>query len=915
MLQKGPPTVSALPSDTTTTARIQISDFGAVGAASYTAGLGSGSDRDWIAINLIAGHSYRFEGALSGSDAEVSLRLANAAGTIMGTASTVPGSGNASLLFTATASGTWYIDVGSANGVTGAYDVVAIDTSIRPISSVATLTTGADDFTAPDATAPQLTRGLEGGDDIQAGGVVLGQQGADDLTAAGTDTLLYGGDGNDVLRTGFVDTFISGGRGNDSLIWTGTTDLHVDLDWIKNGSTPAGPYVEDVENVTGGEGNDQIVGSSIGNRLRGGDGDDTLDGRDGGDILFGGGGDDQIFGGGGDDRVEGGDGADIIEGNEGNDFIIGGDGNDRIYGGLGDDYLVGGAGADVIRGGGGNDTVSYISSGAGVNVDMRGFRASGGDAEGDSVADVANLIGSDYDDIITASHYDGGIIIGGLGADRITAHATASIILTYASYQTSTVDLTLDLANGIFRGGEAEGDRLINVRGIIGGSGSDFISADGLDKYYGFYLEGRDGDDIIIGGRSRDHLRGEAGHDQLYGGDGGDRLYADSMGGDLLDGQGSTADLITNTDAVVYEEDVAVTVSLVTGTDNFDNQLVSIEGIETAGGDDIVDLGSIGRHAITGGGNDIIIAGEATRYVDGGAGKDFLDLSFMTDGVSGTVITSSGIVSSLGDVRFFGIDEIRLGSGDDVVAIRDVHPGDGTSLYGGDGNDTLTASELGKYNPFGTRLEGEAGDDILIANTGADKLLGGSGYDTASYAASTSGVVIELGTTSGTTIGSGGFAEGDVLRSIEALIGSESNDRLHGDGADNRLSGGGGNDILLGRAGADTLIGGKGADTFLYSAADQSTILSRDVITDFTHADGDVINLNAIDANVSVGGTQAFNFIGTDSFHGVAGELRVKSSGINALVQGDVNGDGVADLEILLLNVNPTTLTAGDFML
>lgn len=910
MLQKGPPPVSALPSDTTTTARIRISDFGAVGAANYTAGLASGGDRDWIAIDLVAGHSYRFEGALSGNGAEVSLRLANAVGTIMGTASAIAGSGNASLLFTATASGTWYIDMGSANGVAGTYDVVAIDTGIRPISSVATLTAGADDFTAPDATIPGLTRGLEGGDDLRAGGVVLGQQGADDLTAAGTGTLLYGGDGNDVLRTGFTDTFVSGGRGNDSLIWTGNTALDVDLDWITNGSVPVGPYVQDIENVTGGGGNDQILGTATGNRLDGGDGADLLDGRGSNDILYGGDGDDVVLGGTGDDHVDGGNGADTLEGGDGNDIVLGGAGDDVIRGGAGDDYILAGAGADHINGGAGNDTVSYIASDAGVTVDMRGYASSGGDAEGDSVQYVENLIGSVHNDVIYASYTDNGIIIGGAGADRITS---AAAIMTYASYETSTDDLVVDLGAGVFRGAEAEGDRLINVRGIIGGSGDDVISAVGISLRLD--LDGGAGDDVITGGQSIDMLRGGSGHDELRGGNGGDRLYADSAGGDLLDGQGSAGGLIRDSDAVIYEEDVAVSVSLVTGSDGFGNQLVSIEGIETAGGDDIVDLGAVGYYARTGGGDDTVIAGAATHRVEGGSGYDILDLSFMTTGVSGTFNTSGNILSTLGDVEFLGIDTVHLGSGDDVVTVYDMTAQDGNSIYGGDGNDTLTATGAsGAGNP-GSRLEGEAGDDVLLGREGADKLLGGAGYDTASYAWSSLGILIELGTTSGVTIGSGGYAEGDTLIGIEAVIGSASADRLYGSDADNTLAGRNGDDILLGRGGADTLTGGEGADRFVYSAAGQSTTAVRDTITDFSRSDGDRLDMANIDADAVTAGNQAFAFLGTDAFSGTAGELRVLSSGINALVQGDVNGDGVADLEILLLNVNPTTLTAGDFIL
>ncbi|MCF6267724.1 MAG: Ig-like domain-containing protein [Desulfuromusa sp.] len=73
--------------------------------------------------------------------------------------------------------------------------------------------------------------------------------------------------------------------------------------------------------------------------------------------------------------------------------------------------------------------------------------------------------------------------------------------------------------------------------------------------------------------------------------------------------------------------------------------------------------------------------------------------------------------------------------------------------------------------------------------------------DTASYANSPSGVTVNLET----GVGTGGDAEGDTLIAIEALEGSEFDDRLTGNAENNTLSG---------RAGADTLIGGLGDDHF-----------------------------------------------------------------------------------------------------
>ena len=67
------------------------------------------------------------------------------------------------------------------------------------------------------------------------------------------------------------------------------------------------------------------------------------------------------------------------------------------------------------------------------------------------------------------------------------------------------------------------------------------------------------------------------------------------------------------------------------------------------------------------------------------------------------------------------------------------------------------------------------------------------------------------------------------------------------------------------------------------------------------------IDLSGIDAKVHVAKNNAFHFI-HGPFHNVEGELRF----VGGIVQGDVNGDKVADFEIF---VNVATLIAGDFVL
>ena len=139
-------------------------------------------------------------------------------------------------------------------------------------------------------------------------------------------------------------------------------------------------------------------------------------------------------------------------------------------------------------------------------------------------------------------------------------------------------------------------------------------------------------------------------------------------------------------------------------------------------------------------------------------------------------------------------------------------------------------------------------------------------------------------------------------------------------GADDYLSTGGtgndtlrgeaGNDVVVGGAGKDVLCGGGGADTFLFCAlSDSAPGSGADVISDFSAPELDKINLAAIDANAALAGDQAFSFIGSDAFHGVAGELRFASGAVEA----DVNGDGTADFSLTIANLS--ALAAGDFIL
>jgi uncharacterized protein YkwD len=164
---------------------------------------------------------------------------------------------------------------------------------------------------------------------------------------------------------------------------------------------------------------------------------------------------------------------------------------------------------------------------------------------------------------------------------------------------------------------------------------------------------------------------------------------------------------------------------------------------------------------------------------------------------------------------------------------------------------------------------------------------------------------------------------GNALNNV--ITGSKAANVLIGGAGNDTLSGGAGNDLLRGDAGHDVLIGGAGADRFIFSAAIESGTLAttRDVITDFTHnatlALSDRIDVSVIDANGALAGNTAFVWKSTAAFSGVAGQLHYRQENpigtVNdkTIVEGDINGDKVADFHIELTGLK--VLLAADFIL
>lgn len=252
-----------------------------------------------------------------------------------------------------------------------------------------------------------------------------------------------------------------------------------------------------------------------------------------------------VVGGAGNDVFRGGAGQQAFDGGDGDDQFFGGAGPDEMDGGAGNDIFFGDAGADSYVGGTGIDTVNYSTSLAAVTVDLaatlngRPAPQVGGDATGDTITGVENVIGSNLaaraDRLLgngQANKLEGlagndtlngrggnDILDGGLGADSMTGGAgndtfiidnTGDRAIENSGQGTDTVvSATQTLLLSSFANVEnatLTGAANLNLQGtaaanvLTGNDGNNSIAAGG-------------GADVLIGGLGADILDGAAGAD------------------------------------------------------------------------------------------------------------------------------------------------------------------------------------------------------------------------------------------------------------------------------------------------------------------------------------------------------------------------------------------------------------------
>jgi Ca2+-binding RTX toxin-like protein len=832
----------------------------------------------------------------------------------------------------------------------------------------------------PGLNGSQISGGDAAGDRLSGFENILGSAFNDTLTGDGGQNTLTGGLGNDVLKGGELGDLIDGGAGtSDTASYAGslTGGITVDLYEINvssaspTGGDANGDTLVGIENITGSDGDDLLSGDFGSNILNGGKGNDTIEGEDGNDTLIGGDGVDtlrfdfasavtvnlsvltaqntgdgldvisgfeNITGTGSNDTLTGDGGLNRLEGRNGNDLLNGGLNNDELFGGEGDDTLIGGAGADQLDGGEGTetvgDTVTYLASAAGVNISLGGVPGSGGDAAGDQLFAIENLIGSAFADTLTGD-FGANVIEGRGGADRLISSGSFSGVDT-VSYANSaagvTVSLLLDgslLVGGAqVSAGDAAGDRLSGFKDIIGSAFND----------------------TLIGDSDANQLFGGLGNDVLRGGGAGDRLDGGVSGIDTASYEGSAGSVI-------------VSLANLAGLSGGDAQGDTLVGIENLIGSSNADslAGDDGANIINGGnGDDTISGGLGNDTLIGGLGVDSLNFSaasgpialnltlttaqnvgagldVMTgfENITGTnfadTLTGDGFANSLvggggddlliggaGDDRLFGdagFDtliggagaDLLQGSADDTVSYLTSAAGVTVSLLAGTGlggdaqGDTLVGFQSLIGSAFGDMLTGDDESNIIEGRGGAD-ILSGSGQgtegDIASYSNSTAAVNVDLskqGVAGAGGLQIGGDASGDRLSGFEHILGSAFNDTLTGDSGNNTLTGGLGNDVLKGGAGADTLDGGAGtSDTASYagSTAGGVTVNVGEQVQTGGDASGDlwigIENVIGSELGDAISGTADANIL-----NGGGGDDDIEGRGGNDTLIGGTGFDSV----------------------
>ncbi|MEA3008532.1 MAG: uncharacterized protein QOJ91_224 [Sphingomonadales bacterium] len=409
-------------------------------------------------------------------------------------------------------------------------------------------------------------------------------------------------------------------------------------------------------------------------------------------------------------------------------------------------------------------------------------------------------------------------------------------------------------------------------------------------------------------------INGTPGDDTLVGTPGPDRFNLGQGGNDTVSG--------------LAGDDIFYFGRALTADDNVDGGL----GVDTIVLQGDYSAGLVLDGSVTGVENISLLAGNNTNFGDPGTNLYDYNLTIDDANFAGGQVRINGAALLAGedftfdgsaetDAKFVvyggrGTDHLTGGAGNDIFFFAEGRYAAGDVVDGGGGYDGLFLR--GNYTIDFTQA-GYAGalqniENLTLSGAGDIRYARGGGTEF-DYDIRWNDDLLAAGSTmtiNGSTLGS------EESLAFNGSDESDGNFRLFGGGGNDVLTGGSGADLIFGGLRGDTLTGGAGNDIFRFDSVAESNSTEADYIEDFNS--GDLVDLSRIDANVLLAGDQAFTFIGSAAFSNTAGELRAvyvnfSLGGDNWLVQGDTDGNGVSDFEVVLV-INPADpITSSDFIL
>jgi Ca2+-binding RTX toxin-like protein len=753
---------------------------------------------------------------------------------------------------------------GNINGTGNAFNNFLTGNSVANILSGGagedTLAGGAGDDTYVVDNAGDVVREASGAgtDTVQSSVSYSLTTNVENLVLSGTGNIngigndlvntINGNAGNNIIDGGVGADTMAGGAGDDIYVVDNAGDVITEVSGAGTDTVLAFisyALTTNVENLLlTGTSNINGTGNDLANTITGNAGNNTIDGGADADNLAGGAGDDTYLVDNTSDLVseEASEGADTVQSsvtytlgiNIENLFLTGtgnlnGTGNDlanTITGNAGNNTIDGGAGADNLAGGAGDDTYlvdntsDVVSEEASEGTDT--VQSSVTYTLGTNIESLfligtgsINGIGNDLANTINGNPGNN-TIDGGAGADNMAGDAgndiyvvdnAGDVVIEAASEGIDTVQSSIAFVlNANFE------NLLLTGSGNINGTGNELANT----------ITGNAGNNIIDGGAGADNMAGNAGND----------IYVVDNAGDVV-----TEAFAAGTDTVQSSISYALTANVenltLTGADNINGAGNVLNNLLT---------GNSGANILTGGAGDDtylidntgdVVSEEASEGTDSVQSSVTFTLAINVENLLLTGIANiNGIGNDLANTITgnagnntidggAGADNMAGNAGNDIYVVDD--SGDVVKEASGAGTDTvqssisyaltanvenLTLTGTGNINGTGNAL-----NNILMGNSAANILSGGSGDDT--YLVDNAGdIVLEAASEGTDTVQSS--VSYSLATNVESLVLTGA-DNINGTGnaLANTIIGNAGNNTIDGGAGADNMAGGAGDDSYL----------------------------------------------------------------------------------------------------